>query len=135
TIVVPGGANEATIANFCPYRDGCSSIGYSCGRTRAGLTLMPLKEVVMKAQSKLIVIALAGALSSLVAGTPVRAAEITVVAGGGPLPDVLGTLMPMFEKATGNKVKLSSKGLPEITSDLKSGADLVITNTEIVDDL
>jgi len=51
-------------------------------------------------------------------------------------PDVLGTLMPKFEKATGNKVKLSSKGGPEIIADLKAGtADLVITNTEVVDEL
>jgi molybdate transport system substrate-binding protein len=78
---------------------------------------------------------MAGCLSALLAGAPARAAEITVVAGGGPLPDVLGTLMPMFEKATGNKVKLSSKGAPQITADLKAGAaDLVITNTEVVDD-
>src|SRR6266581_785104 len=62
--------------------------------------------------------------------------KFIVVAGGGPLPDVLGTLMLMFEKATGNKVKISSKGGPEITADLKSGAaDLVITNTEVVDEL
>jgi molybdate transport system substrate-binding protein len=57
-----------------------------------------------------------------------------VVAGGGPLPDVLGTLMPMFEKATGNKVTISFKGGPEIATDLKGGvADLVITNTDVVD--
>src|SRR5260370_26259154 len=90
----------------------------------------------MKAWSKFIVVTMAGCLGALVAGAPARAAEITVVAGGGPLPDVLGTLMPMFEKATGNKVKISSKGGPEITADLKAGAaDLVITNTEIVDEL
>jgi molybdate transport system substrate-binding protein len=42
----------------------------------------------------------------------------------------------MFEKATANKVKFSSKGGAQITADLKSGAaDLVITNTEIVDQL
>jgi molybdate transport system substrate-binding protein len=59
-----------------------------------------------------------------------------VVSSGGPLPDVLGTLMPMFEKATGNKVKISFKGEPAIAEDIKQGAaDLVITNTEVVDDL
>jgi molybdate transport system substrate-binding protein len=89
----------------------------------------------MKSWSKIIAVTSAACLSALLAAAPVRAAEITVVAGGGPLPDVLGTLMPMFEKATGNKVKLSSKGAAEITADLKSGAaDLVITNTEVVDD-
>ena len=88
----------------------------------------------MKAWSKLIAVTLAGCLSALVAGA--HAAEITVVAGGGPLPDVLGTLMPMFEKATGNKVTVNFKGGPAIAEDLKKGAaDLVITNAEVVDEL
>ena len=78
---------------------------------------------------------MAGCLSALVAGTA-NAAEITVVAGGGPLPDVMGTLLPMFESATGNKVKISFKGGPAITADIKQGAaDLVIANTEVVDEL
>ena len=89
----------------------------------------------MKLWSKFIAATAAGCLSAFIAGAA-AAGEITVVAGGGPLPDVLGTLMPMFEKATGNKVKISFKGGPEITADLKSGAaDLVITNTDVVDQL
>lgn len=88
----------------------------------------------MKACSKLIAVAMAVCLSAFVAGA--HAAQITVVAGGGPLPDVLGTLMPMFEKATGNKVTVSFKGGAEITADLKGGAaDLVITNSDVVDEL
>jgi len=90
----------------------------------------------MKTWSKLIAVSAAACVSALLASAPVRAAEITVVIGGGPLPDVMGTLLPMFEKASGNKVKFASKGGPEMTADLKSGAaDLVVTNTEIVDDL
>jgi molybdate transport system substrate-binding protein len=90
----------------------------------------------MKARSKFIAIAIASCLSAVVAGAPTHAAEITVVAGAGPLPDVMGTLLPMFEKATGNTVKISYKGAPQIAADLKQGAaDLVITNTEIVDQL
>ena len=90
----------------------------------------------MKTWSKFIAIALAGCLSALVVGASAHAAEITVVAGGGPLPDVMGTLLPMFEKATGNTVKVSFKGEPGASADLKSGAaDLVIINTEIVDAL
>jgi molybdate transport system substrate-binding protein len=90
----------------------------------------------MNSWSKFIAVTMAGCLTAFLSGAPALGAEITVVAGGGPLPDVLGTLMPMFEKATGNKVKISSKGAPEIAADLKSGAaDLVITNTEIVDEL
>ena len=90
----------------------------------------------MNAWSKCAAVAIAGCLGALVAGTAANAAEITVVASGGPLPDVLGTLMPMFESATGNKVKISFKGGPAIAADLKAGGvDLVITNTEVVDEL
>jgi molybdate transport system substrate-binding protein len=89
----------------------------------------------MNAWSKFAAVAVAGCLSTLLVGTT-NAAEITVVAGAGPLPDVLGTLMPMFESATGNKVKISFKGGPQLTADIKQGAaDLVITGTEQVDDL
>ena len=90
----------------------------------------------MSARSKFAVVTIAGCFSALVAGTPANAAEITVVAGGGPLPDVLGTLMPMFESATGNKVKISFKGGPAVTADVKQGAaDLVIIGTDAVDQL
>src|SRR5205807_7975359 len=93
------------------------------------------REVVMNAWSKFAAVMVAGYVSVLVAGAS-NAAEITVVAGGGPLPDVLGTLMPMFEGATGNKVKISFKGGPQVTADVRKGAaDLVITGTEQVDDL
>ena len=90
----------------------------------------------MQAWSKFAVITIAGCLGALVASAPTHAAEITVVAGAGPLPDVMGTLVPMFESATGNKVKISFKGGPAIAADLKQGAvDLVITNAETVDQL
>jgi molybdate transport system substrate-binding protein len=90
----------------------------------------------MNAWSKFAAVAVAGCLSALVAGAAASAGEITVVASGGPLPDVLGTLMPMFEKATGNKVKISFKGERAIAEDIKQGLpDLVITNTEVVDEL
>jgi molybdate transport system substrate-binding protein len=89
----------------------------------------------MNARTKFAAVTAALCLSALVAGTA-SAGEITVVSSGGPLPDVLGALMPMFEKATGNKVKISFKGEPAIAEDIKQGAaDLVITNTEVVDDL
>jgi molybdate transport system substrate-binding protein len=94
------------------------------------------QEIVMNAWSRFAAAAMAGCLGALVAGAAANAAEITVVAGAGPLPDVMGTLVPMFESATGNKVKISFKGAPAITADLKQGAvDLVITNTEVVDAL
>jgi molybdate transport system substrate-binding protein len=80
--------------------------------------------------------AMAGCAVLLAAGAAADAAELTVVASGGPLPDVIGTLAPMFEKATGNKVKISFKAVPAIRTDAKEGAaDLVITNTEVVDEM
>src|SRR5260370_21857160 len=89
----------------------------------------------MNAWSKFAAVAVAGYLSALVVGTT-NAAEITVVAGAGPVADVLGTMMPMFESATGNKVKISFRGGPAVAADVKQGAaDLVITGTEQVDDL
>src|SRR5215470_17800269 len=87
----------------------------------------------MNAWCKFAAVTVAGCLSALAAA---NAAEITVVASGGPLPDVMGTLVPMFEKATGNKVKISFKGGPAVDADVKQGAaDLVVTNTEVVDKL
>jgi hypothetical protein len=53
------------------------------------------------------VVAIAGCLSF--AGTAANAAEIALVVSAGPLPDVMGTLLPMFESATGNKVEVSFK--------------------------
>ena len=90
----------------------------------------------MNAWSRIVAVTFAGSLSALVTGVAANAAEITVVASGGPLPDVMGTLVPMFEKATGNKVKITFKGGPAIAADVKQGAaDLVVTNTEVVDAL
>src|SRR5436190_12777353 len=88
----------------------------------------------MTAWTKITATATAGCLSALIAASVAGAAEITVVASGGPLPDVMGTLVPMFEKASGHKVKISHKGAAAIATDVKQGAvDLVITNTEVVD--
>ena len=90
----------------------------------------------MNAWSRVVAASIAGSLSALVIGAAANAGEITVVASGGPLPDVMGTLVPMFEKTTGNKVKISFKGGPEVAADVKQGAaDLVVTNTEVVDKL
>jgi len=75
-------------------------------------------------------------VAALIAGTAVEAAEITAVASAGPLPNVMGTVIAMFERSTGNKVNISFKGAPAITADLKQGTvDLVVTTAEAVDDL
>jgi len=69
--------------------------------------------------------------------TTANAAEITVVATGGPLPEVMGVLKPMFEKASGNTVKLSIKAAPAIIKDVKEGAsiDLIVAGDEAIDAL
>jgi molybdate transport system substrate-binding protein len=86
----------------------------------------------MKAWSKIATLTAACVLAAVTA----NAAEITVVSSGGPLPDVMGTLVPMFEKASGHKVHISFKGQPALTADVKKGGvDVVVTNTEVVDGL
>ena len=86
----------------------------------------------MKVWSKIAALTVA----SMLAAATANAAEITVAASGGPLPDVMGTLVPMFEKASGHKVKISFKAQPAISADVKQGVvDLIVTNTEVVDEL
>lgn len=90
----------------------------------------------MNTWSKVAAVTVAGCLSALIAGTAAKAVEITLVTSAGPLPDVMGTLLPMFESATGNKVNYSFKGEPALTADVKQGgADLVITDSEVIDAL
>jgi molybdate transport system substrate-binding protein len=90
----------------------------------------------MKASSRFIAAAIAACVSALIAGSAAKAAEITLVTSAGPLPDVMGTLVPMFESATGNKVKISTKAGPAIVADVKQGAvDVAITDREVIDGL
>jgi molybdate transport system substrate-binding protein len=88
----------------------------------------------MRPGTKLAVLA-AVCLTAL--ATSANAAEITVVATGGPLPEVMGVLKPMFEKASGNTVKLSIKAAPAIIKEVKEGAsiDLIVANDEAIDAL
>jgi molybdate transport system substrate-binding protein len=86
----------------------------------------------MSIRSKLTTLATAVCLTAL-AGSA-NAGEITVVATGGPLPEVMGMLGPMFEKASGHKVKLSIKAAPAIIKDVKDGAsiDLIVSGDDTV---
>lgn len=90
----------------------------------------------MRIWSRVTALAAAVCLTVLVMGTAVEAAEITVVASGGPLPGVMGRLISMFESATGHKVTLVVKNGPAIAAEVKQGTvDLVVTNAEAVDAL
>jgi molybdate transport system substrate-binding protein len=89
----------------------------------------------MRIRSKFTALAVAGCLA-LVVGTTLHAAEVTVVASGGPLPSIMSALISGFEKATGHKVTISTKGGAAIATDVKQGAvDLVVTDAAVVDDL
>jgi molybdate transport system substrate-binding protein len=91
----------------------------------------------MTAWSKIAAAAIAGCVATLGTGLTASAAEITVVATAGPLPEVMGVLAPMFEKASGHKVKLSIKGGPAIIKDVKDGVniDLIVSGSDVVDTL
>ena len=65
------------------------------------------------------------------------AREITVVSTAGPMPVMMGALIPIFERASGNKVAIKFEGVPQIYSQLREGAsiDLVIADDEVIGDL
>src|SRR5258705_1633124 len=81
------------------------------------------------------------ALATAVCVTPLAASasagEITVVATGGPLREVMGVLGRMFEKASGHTVKHSIKAAPAIIKDVKDGAsiDLIVSGNDTIDAL
>ena len=89
----------------------------------------------MRTGSKLAALAAAACLTAFTGS--VNAADITVVATGGPLPEVMGVLGPMFEKASGHKVNLSIKAAPAIIKDVKDGAsiDLIVSGDDTIDAL
>src|SRR5215475_16110309 len=89
----------------------------------------------MRLASKLAALATTVCLTALTGSA--NAADITVVATGGPLPQVMGVLGPMFEKASGHKVNLSIKAAPAIIKDVKEGAsiDLIVSGDDTIDAL
>ena len=89
----------------------------------------------MRTRLKLTALATAVCLTALAQNA--NAAEITVVATGGPLPEVMGVLKPMFEKTSGHTVKLSIKAAPAIIKDVKEGAsiDLIVAGDDAINEL
>jgi molybdate transport system substrate-binding protein len=90
----------------------------------------------MSTGSKLATWALTGCLCALSAGSAALAAEINLVSTPGPMPEVLGALVPMFEHASGNKVTVKFQAGPQTMGQLKEGAgiDLLIADQEVIDD-
>ena len=76
-------------------------------------------------------------LGALVAGSEAMAREITVVSTAGPMPVVMGALIPIFEQASGHKVVMKFEGVPQIYYELREGAsiDLVIADEDVIQDL
>src|ERR1700733_11016454 len=76
-------------------------------------------------------------LGALVAASGAMAREITVVSTAGPMPVVMGALIPIFERASGNKVAIKFEGVPQIYALLKDGADLdlVIADEDVIQEL
>jgi molybdate transport system substrate-binding protein len=88
----------------------------------------------MSTWSRIAAGATAGFLGALLAGSSAMAREITVVSTAGPMPVVMGALIPIFERATGNKVTIKFEGVPQIYAQLKEGAsiDLVIADEDVI---
>jgi molybdate transport system substrate-binding protein len=91
----------------------------------------------MSTWSKITVWAAAGCLSTLITGSAAITAEITVVSTAGPMPEMMGALVPMFEQASGHKVTIKFQGAPQTINQLKEGAsiDLVIAGDDVIGDL
>jgi len=91
----------------------------------------------MSIWSKITVWAAASCLSTLITGSAAIAAEITVVSTAGPMPEMMGALVPMFEQASGHKVTVKFQGAPQTMNQLKEGAniDLVIAGDDVIGEL
>src|SRR6266511_4034923 len=91
----------------------------------------------MRTWSKITAAAAAGCISTLLAATAASTAEISIVSTAGPMPEVMGALVPVFERASGHKVTIKFQGAPATINQLKEGAtiDVVVAGTEVIDDL
>ncbi len=88
----------------------------------------------MPTWSKVTALAAACGLTVSFAGAAVPAAEITVAVSGGPVPDIVSTLVPMFERETGNQVDLVIRRGDALAEDIRQGSvDLVIADAGTVD--
>src|SRR5260221_416686 len=113
-------------------RPWCARAGWSRRRAEAHgndcRQSRTISEDIMSKESKVIALAAVACLSALIAGNAAVAAEINVVSTAGPMPEVMGALIPMFERASGNKVTIKFQAVPATIKQLKEGAgiDLLI---------
>lgn len=88
----------------------------------------------MRTWSKVTALAAACFLTVSVAGAAVPVAEITVAVSGGPVPDIMSTLVSMFERETGHKVNLVTRRGEALAEDIKQGnVDLVVADAAVLD--
>jgi len=80
----------------------------------------------MPTRSTIVAAALAGLIGAVVAATAASAAEVNVIASTA-MREVLGELVPMFERASGHKVTVSFQSGAVLPGKIKEGAqaDLV----------
>ncbi len=90
----------------------------------------------MKIQLTIAAAALAASVGAIFAIDAAAAADVTVSTNA-PTTFVMSTLIPMYEKASGNKVMLSYDGAPAMQAKVRSGSppDLVIAGPEAIDEL
>ncbi|MEA2903677.1 MAG: molybdate transport system substrate-binding protein [Alphaproteobacteria bacterium] len=82
-------------------------------------------------------IAAAAACWSMLAGSVAIAADIAVISSAGPMPGVMGALIPAFEHASGHKVTIKFQGTPDTIRQINEGAstDVLIATSETFDSL
>jgi molybdate transport system substrate-binding protein len=94
-----------------------------------------MQEDVMPIWSK-VTAAVAGCLSAAIAATAVNAAEVNMLATGS-MQDLLGALVPAFERASGHKFTVRIESSPAILSKVKADEsfDLVLAGTDTIGEL
>jgi molybdate transport system substrate-binding protein len=90
----------------------------------------------MRARTRIMAAAAAGSLSLMIAGSAVKAAEIALVTTGA-VEQIMHGLIPDFERASGNTVRMSVDGTGLAVSKVKQGAaaDLVLLSPDALGDL
>src|SRR6266852_5479537 len=90
----------------------------------------------MRAWSKLAAAATAGCLGILIAGTPVKAAEIALMTTAA-VEQIMKGLIPAFEQASGHKVSMTVLGTGPAVAKIKEGtfADLILLGPPALNEL
>jgi molybdate transport system substrate-binding protein len=97
----------------------------------------PGREDDMRLWSKIAVATVASCTCVAMAATAAGASELVLVTVGGPVPELMGALVPVFEHASGNKVTSSVETTPAMLGKVKDGGkiDVVVAVSEAIDAL